>query len=154
MLPICKFMIIAILTSVTLGACTIDRNLASDNTSVAQIRSTKDLQVYLQTTPNSPLNYLSPAVKQHFVSNLIFSENGLGSYPYTDLKDLSATQIYQILSLFGTEDASSMITKENIPSNLLPGGGGGGGGCNFMDFECTGRATCSQSLGSICTCNC
>jgi hypothetical protein len=145
-----KFIFVAILASVTLCACATDRGSASDSTSVAQIRSAKDLENYLQTVRNSPLDYMSPAAKQRFVSSLVFTARGLASFRYTDLQDLSATQVYQILALFGTERASSLIIKEDVPGNSS-----GFDNPEMPDYACSNvQAACKPAIGELCLSNC
>jgi hypothetical protein len=148
MLHIHTFMLATILASATLCACTTDQDPVNNGTSVTQIQSAKDLEIYLQTASNSPLDYMSSAAKQRFVSSLVFSDNGLGSFQYSDLEGLSGAQIYQILSLFGTERTSSMISKEGAPINVEPIEG------DHMDYKCESIGTCMIAPGFICTSNC
>ena len=141
-----KFMVTAILCIATLGACVTgkDRN---DNS--PQIQSTQELEAYLQATPNSPLNRLSPDAKEHFVNSLMFTDKGLGSFQYSELKTLPATDIQQVLSLFGVERTISLFTKESAPSNLV----------EEIDqdhegYQCVSVGTCMSAAGYICTSNC
>ncbi|HEX7840933.1 MAG TPA: hypothetical protein VF469_25825 [Kofleriaceae bacterium] len=145
-----RFMLPALLASVALCACTDDRGLASGNESIAQIRSDGDLEVYLKATPNSPLDYMSPAMKQHFLNSLVFTERGLGSFTYKDLTNLPSEQVHQILSLFGAESAGSLITKEPAPGNLSVFDDG-----DLLGYGCSNvQAACVPTDGGICLSNC
>ena len=135
----------AVTSSVTLGAC------VDDNKPVPQIQSAKDLDVYLQTARTSPLDRLSVADKQNFLNSLVFTENGLASYQYSALETLSATDMYQILSLFGVERTASLITQKNTVSNVEPIAESSG---DHEGYLCSGRATCTEAPGNICTSNC
>lgn len=142
-----KLLIATVVAFATLCGCATDPT--GSNSSVAQIRSAADLQTHLQTATSSPLDRLSPAAKQRFVSSLIFTEYGLGSFQYSALNELSATEIYQILSLFGVERAGSLFNKGSVFSNfqeeLVE---------DHTDYLCEGIGTCRQASGYICTSNC
>src|SRR5678816_3882223 len=90
--------------SVALGACMTDSQpqeempLGSNSQSTSYIKSAADLEVYLQTAVNSPLDRLSPAAKQRFISSLTFTKYGLASYDHSDLNALSPTDAAQILA--------------------------------------------------------
>ena len=145
-----RFVMSGLLASVALCACATNQGLANDSKSVAQIRSAEDLEVYLKTTPNSPLDYMSPVAKQDFLSSLVFTERGLGSFQYSDLKNLPPTQVYQILSLFGTESAGSLITEQRVPghSSVFED-------VDVPDYACSNvQAACVPAIGAICMSNC
>jgi hypothetical protein len=148
MMHACKLVFAAILA---LSACATDQDqeAASNSQPTSQIQSAKELDAYLRATPNSPLDRLPAAAKQRFIDSLVFTENGLASYTYIDLEALSPTEIYKILSLFGAEHTTSMITQEQ----LLPPPGGGGAK-DYIDYECSKRATCTAKAFNICTSSC
>ena len=151
-----RLMFAAILT---LSACATDHGQAAvdDDQPVSQILSAKDLDLYLRTTPNSPLDRLPVAAKQRFIDSLVFTESGLGSFRYSELETLSAAEIYQVLSLFGAEHTTSMITKARASgdsnkattqlSEPAPEG-------DHKDCWCSSRGTCSPLLGHICMSSC
>lgn len=86
---------------------------------VAPIRSKADLDNYLYAEKNSPLNYLTGSAKQRFLGSLVFKKNGLASFQNTELvAKLSATQIYQVLSLFGLQSMTSTMAGVKIGSDL------------------------------------
>jgi hypothetical protein len=138
-----------------LSACATDQGqeAGGDNQPVSQILSAQELDTYLRTTPSSPLDRLPAAAKQSFIASLVFTEDGLASYSYTELETLSPAEIYQILSLFGAERTSSMVkapasgdsprpaTQQSAPAD-------------YKNYWCSGRATCEEALGKICMSSC
>lgn len=148
-----------VLTSVliTCSACVSehDQEPTGNEVSGAPIRSAEELGTYLQTTPKSPLNYLPPGARQHFLDGLVFSDSGLGSFRYTELESLPATKIYQILSLFGAERTTSMVTKDRVGS--VSDGGSlqrAPSGNDHEGYYCASRATCVVATGAICMSSC
>lgn len=125
---------------------------------LAPIKSHAELRSYLARTRDrdNPLNLLSGKGRSEFLASLVFTENGLGGFNKKALEsELTATQIYKILSLFGVQRTASMLkgakvldaTDEaimNVPS-LMP---------DHDNYRCSSRATCSQSAHDICTSNC
>ncbi|MEX1829016.1 hypothetical protein [Luteibacter sp. CQ10] len=147
----------------------------------APIKSESDLRKYLLTESlSSPLNRLSPDAKARFISSLIFSEKGLGSYNYQSLEDeLTASQIYDVLSLFGAQATTHLISGAKVESKAdllimqpqvislpceeggdLPchGGGGdtgsGGGEVDHFEYSCGSPHTCISTPGAICMHTC
>jgi hypothetical protein len=148
MLNIRNIMITAIFASFALGACATDRNSGSNN--APEIRSTQELESYLQTTPDSPLNRLPVDVRQSFLNSLRFNENGLSSYRYTDLKALPAADVAQILGLFGIGHTTSLLPKNNTTSNFNQIEDQGG----IDDKYCFSAGSCAPMSGWTCTDNC
>ncbi len=130
--------------------------------SMALISSPRDLQAYLAATARSgsPLDQLSPQGRARFLSSLTFNRKGLTGFRYDDLRaELSPSQIYRVLSLFGEErDIASMkgarvLTAEDRavgpqPQKLQCGQYG----CD--DSWCSGRATCQHADNFFCTNRC
>ena len=90
----------------------------------APIKSYADLRNYLAAEPSSsPLNRLSPVAKTRFLESLVFTERGLGGYSYEPLKgELTASQIYDVLSLFGAQATTRLIkgaTVKNETDRLI-----------------------------------
>jgi len=152
-------LVATLFASATLGACMADSgsgsNSGDETTTATLIKSNQELEVYLRSAADSPLDRLAPDAKQRFLSGLRFSESGLGSFQKTELEALSATEVSHILGLFGVERTASMITKASVTSEsdkavmqaapFLPDHDG---------YECTGRGTCHREFSSICTSNC
>ena len=65
---------LAIIASAALFACAEipDQSAGGNGPEAAQIRSTKDLESYLRTTPSSPLDRLSASARQRFLAGLVF----------------------------------------------------------------------------------
>ena len=135
----------------------------------APIHSESDLAKYDEITDVSqnPLNSLSQAAKGRFLKSLIFNEKGLSSFGEADLKtELSASQVYRILSLFGVQSSTQIIqglrmendidraimSKASIIPYTMPGGADG--------YRCGNPAagepphTCFNFPQAICTANC
>lgn len=92
--------------------------------SLAPIRSQAELQSYLRTTPKStsPLERLSPAAKKRFLASLSFNENGITGFSYDDLEsELTASQIYQVLSLFGAQHITSQLGGARVEAAIDEG---------------------------------
>ncbi|WP_448098081.1 hypothetical protein [Luteibacter yeojuensis] len=141
----------------------------------APIKSEADLQNYLVAEqPNSPLNKLSPAAKAKFLSSLRFGDKALGSYNYEVLEnELTASQIYDILSLFGAQATTHLISGAMVRTStdaLImkpqainrpcgPGidscdSGGGDGDTDYEGYGCGRPHTCIVEPGSICMHSC
>ena len=88
------------------------------DSATAPIRSRAALQHYLRVTPNSPLFKMSDAARSRFISKLVFTPRGLGSYSYLELENLSITDAYRILSLFG-EQRSLRVIPGLTPTNSV-----------------------------------
>lgn len=133
---------------------------------LAPIKSKADLDRYLEELrqnpeARSPLNMLSPAARDRFLKSLVFTERGLGGYYYADLEaQLTASQIYRVLSLFGAQHTTSLLqgarienrADEIIMENTLapeqPVGG------DYQNYECVSRATCGPKQFYICMSSC
>lgn len=133
------------------------------------------MQRYLSRTPEAPLNKLPDSAKRNFINSLLFTGKGLASYSYLPLADhLSATEIYQTLSLFGAQSSTGVIPKlkantsversimvrpmsdfcETPDSPLCETGGG-----TKTDYICSSdpwdnKYSCTYSFGDICTKSC
>lgn len=125
---------------------------------LAPVKSAADLAAYVATTPKnvSPLERLSPAAKNRFLKGLVFNERGLAGFDYSDLQaELSATEIYQVLRLFGAEHTASLIRDARTESHsdriitrmMLPPE-------DHEGYKCSSRATCSSWPSSICMSSC
>lgn len=148
------------------------RQLIEIENDSAPIKSQADLAAYLRTTPanQNPINLLSHGAQDRFVKSLAFNEAGLTSFDYGDLRaELSASQIYRLLSLFGmqhTVNAMTGIRVESPEDKLIkdtimtpqdctsypspeqcPGG-------DHEGYYCQSAGTCTVRANSICTHNC
>ena len=126
---------------------------------MAPIKSTQELNAYLSNVHKgeSPLDRLSAPARERFLASLKFGDNGLASYSYVELEsELSATEIYRILSLFGAQHTTSMLknARQNTPADRTIMSAPINSPYDYRDFWCWDRATCAKSLDYICTSNC
>lgn len=129
---------------------------------VAPIHSHADLTKYLTTTPKgaSPLDAMPPAARGRFLRSLHFTEAGLGSFSYADLQNLTATQIYKILALFGVQAVTPIIIGARIVTptdqTIMDMGRATSAAhpCPFYDYKCVGVGSCARYYNYICTCRC
>lgn len=85
---------------------------AEIDAAVAPIKSRNDLARYLRVNPESPINKLPSDVRNRFLSKLVFTKRGLGSYSYLGLSGhLSVTEMYGVMSLFGQQRSVHRIPK-------------------------------------------
>ncbi|HEX6096537.1 MAG TPA: hypothetical protein VF432_09455 [Thermoanaerobaculia bacterium] len=132
---------------------------------LAPIQTAEDLDRYLaelQQNPEarSPLNLLSPAARERFLNSLVFTDRGLGGYHYGDLQaQLTASQIYRLLSLFGAQHTTPLLKGARIESRadqlimeheVAPDNAP----ADYKDMECVSRATCGPHLTYICMSSC
>jgi hypothetical protein len=135
----------------------------------AAIKSRSDLIWYVGNMPkSSPLEMLSNQGRARFLNSLSFGSHGLSSYSYADLQaELTASQIYRVLSLFGVQRSTPLIkgalivTPDDraimaVPDSLTPQGLGHGSqlGMDHDDYRCLSRGTCESAYTYICTSNC
>lgn len=124
---------------------------------LADVKSRQELAAYLRLAgATSPLNALSPAARDRFLDSLVFNENGLAEYRFDDLQsELSVTQAYRILRLFGAADSAPFLramhprdeVDAGIQSFMQVGDHEGG--------KCVSRGTCEMlHINYICTSNC
>lgn len=130
----------------------------------APIHSAVQLATFLARarSTDSPINALSPAAKSRFVNSLRFNENGVTSFYYADIEsELSSSQAYDLLSTFGLQSTLAAMPKLRIDnrkdSEIMAAFSSATPFRMMEDHEgywCSGRATCSRSVGSICMTGC
>jgi hypothetical protein len=131
---------------------------------MAPIRSRAELAEYTARTPSasSPLSRLSPEARERFVRSLTFNERGVTGFRYADLEaELSATEAYRVLALFGVEDlvpdlvhlrvrsSTDQLIMTNARARVTPLMM-----TDYMNYWCGSRATCLPHEDAICTGNC
>jgi hypothetical protein len=128
----------------------------------APIKSKSDLQVYLaeNTLRQTPFGKLSQGAQQRFLKSLVFTDRGLASFDYRDLKrELTAGDIYELLSLFGAQrttfsipDLKSLSATDEFVTMLSCGATVCicDSGCDYPEYWCSSTATCSAKKGSVC----
>lgn len=126
----------------------------------APIRSRVELERHL-ATGDSPIYALSDGARELFLESLVFGENGLASFRKAELEaELTPTQIYEILSLFGFQGAitgfgnARIETQEDLKllststaGNVLTSGRCG----QYVEGRCWSAATCKVTLNYCCS---
>lgn len=156
MMHVRRFVLSMMLMALAATGCALHADTAEHPERTALIQSIEDLNDHLQSTADSPLHRLSPAARQRFVDSLVFGENGLGGYQYADLEaELTASEIYDVLALFGAERTTSMITGARITNaadeaimQMRRGDD------DHKGYKCSGPGSCYTDTNSICTSNC
>lgn len=129
----------------------------------APIRSRKDLSRHMRDAREngSPLRALGKDGTRKFIASLRFNENGLTSYRYDILEqELSVTDAYLVLSLFGAQDDIRMLDKARVDSQLdndLLAVGDVAAMCSggdYKDMQCSARATCAPMTRHVCKASC
>jgi hypothetical protein len=127
----------------------------------APIRSRRDLVRHLRASRDegSPLLALSEEGRRRFLSSLTFNEKGVTGYRYDDLeRELTATEAYLILALFGVQgDVARMqnlreetFLDRELKSLMKTQCQNG----DYMDYRCESRATCTSHTRYICKASC
>ncbi|QBG89441.1 hypothetical protein [Xanthomonas oryzae] len=132
----------------------------------AQIHSAEGLAQYLvKADASSPINLLSPAARKRFVESLRFNASGVTSFRYSDIEaELSASQAYRLLSLFGLESKVSSMRKIRVDSEEDRAVSLAYPASAFTpdrrqdedhkDHACIGEHTCEEAVGKICMSGC
>jgi len=149
-----------------------DQRLAHE---LAPVKSNEDLNVIMSSS--SKLDHLSDYGKSRFVKSMVFSDKGLASFSYAELEaELTPTQIYEIMSLFGLQRLVPMMSGARIETSadaLIMAGDRYNSfssknnskssyswdwpkstNKDYNDKYCAERATCRDEQGAICTSNC
>lgn len=129
------------------------------NSETALIKSKSDIAKFNATLMASPFRKVPAFARTKFLSSLVFTENGLGSYSYLELRDfLSVTETYQVLALFGAQQSTGVIpglkpktNQEKYIQTLWAG--------DATDRICSNEHTgngykCSYSFGDVCRSGC
>lgn len=128
------------------------------SSAMAEVKSASQFARYMQQTRGSatPFSAMTPGALRRFSRSLVFTDRGLASYDYTDLqRELTASQIYAVLRVFGVEGSVSRIPGVKVRSRTdglvmdaqrLP--------ADYNDMTCAARASCAPQTGWICTSNC
>ncbi|HEV2737004.1 MAG TPA: SDR family NAD(P)-dependent oxidoreductase [Candidatus Elarobacter sp.] len=154
------------ISGLVVSGCSSSHGTAVRSTGVVRpagiIRSARDLQRYLSATGTSPLSALSSGARERFLSSITFGATGISGFRYADLQgELTATQVYDVLRLFGVQKDVAIIPNVRVDTpadkrvvRTFPFSAKHIDGGDYRDYRCASRATCSQSPGDICTSNC
>lgn len=132
--------------------------------SAAVILSHEDLARYLSSTrpANNAFAVLSDGGRGEFFASLRFNENGLTTFSTRPLEnELTPTQIYKVLSLFGAQRLTKLMSNARIETDLdryiLEGLGREkyfNSDLDYQNYRCIERGTCEQSSPHICMSSC
>lgn len=141
----------------------------------APIKSAADLTAYLAAAGNrtTPFTRMSDAARGRFIQSITFNENGITGFSYQDIQsEMSPTEIYQLLSLFGAQHVTPLIrgaiARTALDRAIMAGAGkpssntGGGivqpslapAGGDHEGYQCVSRATCYAATSYICMSTC
>ena len=130
----------------------------------APIKSARDLQSYRNSGLDSPLDKLSSRNKAQFLRSLTFNEKGLTGFRYDVLeKDLTPTEIYAVLALFGSQHLTPLLdgatARTALDSAVIDSGVGGMSSdaamvAAYSGYECVARATCAARADHLCLESC
>lgn len=125
------------------------------NQLLAPIKSSQNLEAF--NKEESPLNALPKEARQDFLDSLTFNERGLTGFNYHILEtQLSPSQIYKILALFGSQhltpkfqqaEATTPLDHLLLEQDFIPYG-------DHLNYECISRATCAYAQQRICMSSC
>lgn len=128
---------------------------------LSPVHSQLELGTYLQSAKASPLDWLSPAAKRRFLASLTFNETGLTGFDYSDLRaELTATQIYQVLAIFGAQRVVPLIkgahTETDVDRLLMsaPERTSSPPMDDHEGYRCEGAHTCGSAPSRICMSGC
>lgn len=178
-----KYLLTLALTLTTLSTYSNAADTASNYQrvlaqSLATVKSEIDVVDELKNS-SSPLNRLSDDAKYEFINSLSFNEKGVTSFNYKALEsELTPTEIYRVLSLFGMQRLITMFKharlvsesdyllmnrpenthKHSLSANELDTSDSVSAvpvfSADHKGYKCSSRATCSRSLTEIYTSNC
>lgn len=138
------------------------------------VRSREGMAAFMRAAePGHPVHRLSHAAKNRFLQSLTFNENGLTGYRADDLlAELSASEIYRVLSVLGAQHTAPFMGKARVVDDLdrmtLQSFGFAGPLCDQQgpigastcsedidDAKCISPGTCQRNhIGYICRSTC
>jgi len=127
------------------------------NFELAPVKSESDL--YKVLDKKSALDLLSEPAKQRFIESLVFTVNGLGGFKYDELEaELTPTQIYRVLSLFGAQQYTSSFGSARVETSadaMLISIQSGSASKGFLEgYFCQSKGTCQSADNFACTSRC
>jgi hypothetical protein len=170
--------LLALLTS-TAAFAFIEPNSARQKQQPAatHIKSSAQLERHLNERPGAqtPLAKLSAGAKSRFIQSLTFNHRGLTGFYYSDLRaELTSTDIYRILALFGQQHLTKLVA--DVPSkagieeeiddamcddcmpwdwpDLFDDAFAGNTPDDHKGYQCISPGTCKQKGGYICLSTC
>jgi hypothetical protein len=147
----------------TPGGGSADVRAAAAVTPLGTIRSQGDLQRYLAATANSgsPLGALTIGARTRFLSSVTFNQKGITGFHYGDLQsELTASQIFDVLGLFGAERDVAIIPNVRVETAADRRAikvfqlADPGSGTDYKGYWCSSPSTCTIKNDSICMSSC
>jgi hypothetical protein len=129
---------------------------------VAPVKSEQDLVEFMaKSGQDNPLTLLSPDARKAFINSLVFTDSGLASFNHAILeRELTATESYAVLELFGFQEAVSKMRNEKAESPLdaqlnfyCEIQSIGGAQCDdtpYVDGICVANGTCWHDTNATC----
>ncbi len=128
---------------------------------VAPIRNRSDVQAWIESGDfkATPLGALTPQDRRLFLSSVTFNETGITGFRYDILEsELNPTQIYRVLSLFGAQGTTHLMSGATVKSQidvwLLTGQDDEIGNGDYRGYKCVSRANCKKAMFFICMHSC
>lgn len=125
---------------------------------LAAVKSRKDIDLLIAKSDarTAPLLKLSNQARGNFLSSLKFNEKGLTEFDLGALREMSPTDAYLVLSLFGLQGGAGEVSRtheatdtdamiNSMPKRMAE---------FLIDYRCQERATCSHEDSKACTSNC
>ena len=116
---------------------------------------------------DSPMADFSQGARERFIAGLQFGSEGLAGYDYEPItSELTAAQAYRLLSLFGAQRTISLLPGLKIESasdravmafsdaEFSKKSGPVSDIIDYPGYACVRRATCTESVHSICMSSC
>lgn len=137
-----------------------------------ELAEIKTKEALIEKSKNNPtLNQLSQSALDRFVESSKFNKSGLVSFNYLTLEsELTPTQIYKLLSLFGKQHVTYLMSNARVESavdalilnsapydivkSISDPGVAPDIPNDYKDYRCVSRATCEYSLRHICMSGC
>nr|WP_136251475.1 hypothetical protein [Ningiella ruwaisensis] len=142
---------------------------------LAPVKNKNDAEFHALQSDSS-FNLLSERSKAVFLNSLVFNDSGLVSFNYSVLEnELTPTQAYKLLQLFGKQHVVHVLTNARIETTLdylllenkgfpnsspsmgvngFSGGVIGIGGEDHKGYKCVSRANCQETATYICMSSC
>lgn len=118
------------------------------------IANEADMYRHLNSVPlaHSPLRYLSAGARERFLTGIVFTDEGVGSFPSAELaSELKPREAAEVLKLFGLEKYAAGMFPQNRGRNTLRHIGENNMWCEAND---SGFRWCVPIDGNTCTSAC
>lgn len=127
---------------------------------IARIRNPLELEQYAAEHAatgysGTPLEALRPSSRERLLRSVVFGNGGIGSLYYGDMRvELSPTQAYAILALFGAQHLAPIVAAQNVSTDVDAAIQSMRRPPDHEDKYCAKRATCRSESFAVCTSSC